>query len=173
MKDDKESLMSNLDISSGEPTVGDLERMIESIERGESRSVRTERSGASTTFDFPEHLKRPGWDYQWWPFKVLSEEVDASVMVEYAMGGWIPVPASHFPPLVPAGWKKPVIERQGCRAYMRPMRLTKEAQLEAQKHAIERRDSRLESAAVGDAGREFAPRDPRAGGISAEIKPLM
>ncbi len=157
----------------GDPTLEDLERMVESVERGTSRPSREQRGQTETTFDFPEQGKRPGWDYCWWPFKITGQEVDASQMVEYAQGGWIPVPVSHFPSLVPAGWNKPVIERRGCRAFMRPMRLSEEARAETRKHAYEQKANRLAAAQTGDSGREYAPRDPRVTGIDAKIQPLI
>lgn len=158
---------------SGDPTVEDLERMIEAVDRGDTHLTRESNSGVATTFDVPEQGKRPGWDYTWWPFKITGEEVDASTIVEYTRGGWIPVPATHFPSLVPRGWRKPVIERQGMRLFMRPQRLSDEAKTETYRQAFEQKANRLAAAQAGDAGREFAPRDSRAGGISTEIKPLM
>jgi len=157
----------------GDPTLEDLERMIASVERGDQRLTREPQGQVATTFDVPEQGKRPGWDYTWWPYKIVGQEVDAAELVEYAKGGWLPVPSSHFPSLVPQGWGKPVIERHGQRLFMRPMRLSEEARIESLQHAFEQKANRLAAAEVGDAGREFARRDGRAGGIAVDIKPLM
>lgn len=157
----------------GNPEVEDFERLLKSIETGDLTVSRDVRGQTATTFDVPEQGKRPGWDYCWWPFKIVGEEIDASVIVEYARGGWIEVHPSHFPSLVPRGWRRPCIERQGARLYMRPMRLSDEARAETERHAYEQKANRLAAAEAGDTGREFARRDPRAGGISAKVEPLM
>jgi hypothetical protein len=160
-------------VPSTDPSVRDLERVIEDLERGSTRVSRETRGTTANTFDFPESGKRPGWDYCWWPFKIVGEEVDASTMVEIRQGGWVEVPRSHFPTLLPPGWKKPCIERQGMRAYMRPMRLSLEAKNEAYQQAWEQRESRMRQQQTGDIGREFAQRDPRAGGVDVKIQPLV
>ena len=159
--------------SSGEPSLDDLERAVEALESGAVRVTRQPRGTTDTTFDVPEAGKRPGWDYCWWPFKVIGEEVDPSAMVEIAQGGWVPVPVSHFRALVPVGWKRPTIERQGQRLYMRPMRLSEEAKEETYKQAFEQKEAQVRQQLTGDSGREIAPRDPRAGGLRAKMEPLL
>jgi hypothetical protein len=161
-----------LPVGQGDPTVEDLERMIAAVERGEVTATREVRGSVDTTFDFPEQGKRPGWVYCWWPFKITGQEVDGAQMVSYAQGGWMPVPATHFPSLVPPGWTKPVIERHGQRAYMRRETLQKEAEIESKRHAFQQKADRLSQQQTGDLGREFAPRDPDSR-ISADIRPLM
>lgn len=158
---------------STDPEIEEYERQIRAIETGEIKLTRDSHSGSGvpTTFDIPEQGKRPGWAYQWWPFKVMAQDVDASDLVEYARGGWIPVHPRDFPSKVPPGSRGRTIDIRGMRLFMRPQRLNDEAQLEAFQQAFEAKDARLRAAAAGDTGREFAPRDPRAGSIT--IEPLM
>jgi len=138
---------------------GDMspEQMLDAIGSGEGLT-RESRVGITAAFDIPERGRREGWDYQWWPTHYVGEEVDPSYQVEIARGSWFPVPASHFPQLCPPGWKRPTIDREGMRLYMRPMRLTEEARNEAAQMAYRQKMDRLAAAQAGDAGRDMARR---------------
>lgn len=154
------------------------ERAIQDIIDGGGTELSRQSVQPGADFDIPLRGRTEGWDYQYWPIKVMGQEVDPSVLVEYRRGGWLPVPASHFPQLAAPGSQSRTIDRHGQRMYMRPHRLTVEAQAEATKLAFEQKDNRLAAAAAGDSGREFARRvfnqnDDRLSGISTDIKPLI
>ncbi len=157
--------------------VDELERAIEAAGDGGRHLTRESRGDHDTTFDVPMTGRRSGWDYTYWPFKVNGQEVDSSEITSLQQGGWLPVPKSHFPSLVPPDWAKPTIERHGCRLYMRPMRLTEQAREEASNVARRQVSDKLAQAAAGDSGRQFAARDSRAhtgaGPIDASIRPLI
>lgn len=156
---------------STDPEIEEYERQIRAIETGEVVLTRESNTGTQKTFDVPEQGKRPNWDYQWKTISIFAQPVDRSDLVEVQQAGWIEVHPSDFPSLMPFGYRGRTIERQGQRLYMRPLKLSQEAQLEAFQQAFEQKDARLRAAAAGDTGREFAPRDPRAGSIT--IEPLM
>lgn len=136
---------------SGDPTVDELERAIAAVGDG-SRVTRQARGMSDATFDIPMQGRREGWDYEWKTVRVNGEEVDPSSIVEYQQGGWNLVPRTHFPSLVPPGWKKPYIERWGMQLFMRPMHLSKEASEELRQHAFNTLNDRLSQAAVGEVG---------------------
>jgi hypothetical protein len=147
------------------------------VENYDAATVTRETRVSGTEFDIPMRGRRTGWDYCWWPTHIMGQEIDPSSTVEIQHGGWIPVPASHFPGQVPRGWARPTIDRQGQRMYMRPMRLTEEALAEQKKLAYEQKASRLAAAQAGDAGREFARRvnadGTPAAQIDVSVRPLL
>lgn len=133
--------------------------------------TRQSRLNGDNSFDIPQQGRISGWDYQYWPTHVMGQEIDPSETVNYQLGGWIPVPAKHFPQLCPPGWARPTIDRQGQRMYMRPMRLSQEARAEQTRLAHEQKFSKLAQAQAGDSGRDFAPRANE--GIKTELRPLL
>lgn len=153
------------------------ERAIQDIIESGGAGLTRQSVQAGADFDIPLRGRVEGWDYQYWPVKIVGQEVDPSVLVEYRRGGWIPVPASHFPQLRAPGSQSTTIDRHGQRMYMRPMRLTEEAKAEAHKLAYEQKAHRLAAAQAGDAGREFARRVNADGSpaarIDVDIKPLI
>lgn len=153
------------------------ERAIQDIIDSGGAELSRQSVQAGADFDIPLRGRVEGWDYQYWPVKIVGQEVDPSVLVEYRRGGWIPVPASHFPQLRAPGATSTTIDRHGQRMYMRPMRLTVEAKAEMQKLAYDQKAHRLAAAQAGDAGREFARRVNADGSpaarIDVDIKPLM
>lgn len=155
----------------------DLEGFIDSLGDGSMLTRESRRGGQDTTFDVPKQGRRPGWDYQWWPTHVIGQEVDPSAFVRIQNGGWVPVPASHFPQLCPVGWARRTIDREGQRLFMRPERLTQEALAEQNQQAYEQKANRLAAAQTGDVGREFArrvnPDGSPASSIVSDIRPLM
>jgi hypothetical protein len=152
-----------------------LEAAVEHYSDGAALTRESRTSGSE--FDIPQRGQRQGWDYQWWPTHVVGQEIDPSGQTEIARGGWIAVPASHFPTLCPPGWRRATIDRQGQRMYMRPMRLTQEAIAEQKQMAYEQKASRLAAAQAGDAGREFARRvnadGTPAAQIDVSVRPLL
>lgn len=133
--------------------------------------TRQSRLNGDNSFDIPQQGRIRGWDYQYWPTHIMGQEIDPSETVNYQLGGWIPVPAKHFPQLCPPGWARPTIDRQGQRMYMRPERLSVEARDEQLRLAYEQKHAKLSQAQTGDSGRDFAPR--RNDGIKTEMRPLL
>lgn len=133
--------------------------------------TRQTRLNGDNSFDIPQQGRVHGWDYQYWPTHIMGQEIDPSETVNYQMGGWIPVPAKHFPQLCPPGWARATIDRQGQRMYMRPMRLSDEARNEQRLLAHEQKNAKLAQAQTGENGRDYAPR--RNDGIRTEIRPLL
>lgn len=142
--------------ASGDPNVDELERAIAAMGDGE-QVTRQSRGATDSTFDIPLQGRRAGWDYEWKTVRVNGEEVDPSSIVEIQQGGWRLVPKTHFPSLVPPGWQRAYIERWGQQLYMRPQRLTDEANDELLKHALKVREDKLRQAQV-DGGAGTAPR---------------
>lgn len=126
-------------------------------EEGKPLRRRVDRS--QSAFDFPDRLKKKGWDYQWWPIRVMGEPMDPSSLVEIREGGWRPVSAKDMRELVPPGWDKPHVERGGQVLYMRPMHLTMEARAEDLKIAEDQRYDKLKGALAGP--QELAKIAPR------------
>jgi hypothetical protein len=153
------------------------ERAIQDIIDSGGTELTRQSMQAGADFDIPLRGRTPGWAYCYWPVKVMGQEVDPSTMVEYRRGGWIPVPASHFPQLRAPGSPATTIDRHGQRMFMRPTRLNDEAQAEMHKLAYEQKSSRLAAAQAGDGGREFARRVNADGSpaarIDVDIKPLI
>jgi hypothetical protein len=148
-----------------------LEDIIDALGTGE-HLTRERRGDGGGGLDVPLQGRREGWDYQWWATHVVGQEVDPSYTVEITRGSWFPVPASHFPQLCPPGWSRPTIDRQGLRLYMRPMRLTKEAQAEANRFAYEQKQARLQAAQAGETGSDYAKR-VQLEGITVKTEPLL
>lgn len=130
-----------------------------------TRKSRSERS--EELFSIPEHRKKPGWDYQFWPLTVLNQPVDRSRMQEIHAGGWRPVPAEHFPELQIPGVDDEYIETMGQRLYMRPAHLTDEARREEFDAAERQKRDRIQSAMDGRPSGHEGLRDVR--GI--EVRP--
>ena len=153
------------------------ERAIQDIIDSGGEGLTRQSMQAGADFDIPLRGRVPGWVYCYWPTKIMGQEVDPSTMVEYRRGGWLPVPASHFPQLRAPGSQATTIDRHGQRMFMRPERLNKEAEAEQQKLAYEQKASRLAAAQAGDAGREFARRvnadGTPAARIDVDVKPLI
>lgn len=157
----------------GNPELAALEAAVEHY--GDGSALTRESRVAGTEFDVPKKGQRLGWDYQWWPTHYMGQEIDPSFGVEIQRGGWIPVPASHFPQLCPRGWRRATIDRQGQRLFMRPMRLTEEAKAEQHQMAYEQKANRLAAAQAGDTGlaRRVNADGSSAARIDVEIKPLI
>lgn len=100
--------------------------------------------------EIPKHLKKPGWDYQWLPIRVLNEPVDPSRLRNFREGGWRPVMAKDMPDMAEydANPDSP-IEAEACRLYLRPMTLTREAQAEDLEYALQQQRDRTMAAASG------------------------
>jgi hypothetical protein len=155
----------------------DLEAFIDGLGDGRTLTREGRRGGADTTFEVPQQGRRQGWDYQWWVTHVTGQEEDPSYFVRIQNGGWVPTPAAHFPQLCPVGWARKTIDREGQRLFMRPQRLTDEANAEQRQMAYEQKANRLAAAQSGDSGRDFARRvnldGSPAAQIDVDIRPLM
>lgn len=109
-----------------------------------SRSQRTEGM-----LQVPQHMKKPGWDYQYWETTILNQPVDGSRMAEIHAGGWRPVPSREMPLLLPPGYTGEYIESYGQRLYMRPLRLSQEARDEDYQAAEQQKRDRVQGALEG------------------------
>lgn len=138
-----------------------------------TRRKRPERSSWS---DLPQHLKKPGWDYQWMAITVLGQPVDGSVLMDYREGGWRPDCAKNWPSLCEPGTAPDApIERRGQRLYLRPLSFTLEARSEDEQYARQQQHDRMAAAASGKSairGEEGMPngRGIRTVPISIEIE---
>ena len=120
------------------------------------RRSRDDRSGM---LEIPEHLKKPGWDYQYMTIRVLNEPVDNARLRDFTDNGqWRPAKAKDFPSLVDPGTPPNApIEIEGQRLYERPMSYTLQARQEDYIAAEEQRRDKLAAAA---AGRSTGNNDP-------------
>ena len=111
----------------------------------------------------PEHLKKPGWDYQFVVIRVLNEVVDWSIMREWQEGGWEACKAKDWPTLAPPDAKPDdPIDMRGQRMMERPMSLTREAQQEDLAYAQQQQRDKMIAAASGQSavrGEEGMPRN--------------
>lgn len=139
-----------------------------------TRRRRSDRAVGS--FDLPQHLKKPGWDYQWIAIRVLNEPVDSSVIMDFREGGWRPERCGNWPTLVEPGTPPDApLERRGQRLYARPLSLTLEAQTEDLQYAQSQQRDRMMAAASGKSairGEEGMPngRGIRTVPVSIEIE---
>jgi hypothetical protein len=102
------------------------------------------------TFDVPNHLKKRGYDYQWFAISVLGQPVDG-VLAEAHEGGWRAVPASDMQSMLAPGTDLRTVDRRGQRLFMRPMHLTLEARTEDYNHAEQQKRDRMQTAMEGRA----------------------
>ena len=127
---------------------------------GRARSVRENQSDDQITrksrgertvdvFSVPAHLRKRGWDYQWWPVSILGEAVGGGDMLAVHEGGWRPVRPSDMPEMRAPGETGDVIDRHGQRLFQRPMHLTQEARKEDHEAAEQQRRDRIEGALAG------------------------
>ena len=114
--------------------------------RRRSRAERQEHR-----FSVPEHLKKPGWDYQYWPITVLGQPVDRASITDAFQGGWRPVPVSEMPEMMPPGDPTEFVEDGGQRLFKRPKAFTEEAKAEERALALEVTTKRITAASRGAA----------------------
>jgi hypothetical protein len=111
----------------------------------------------------PEHLKKPGWDYQFIVIRVLNDQVDWSEIREYQEGGWTPCKARDWPTLAaPNAKDDDPIDMRGQRLFERPVYLTREAQQEDLAYAQQQQRDKMIAAASGQSavrGEEGMPRN--------------
>lgn len=88
------------------------------------------RINGADPYDFPAHLREPGWDYQWIPMSVYSDtQVVRQQNNQMVQNGWRPVMADRWPNSMPAGETGHIIIG-GQGLYERPMAMSLEARAE-------------------------------------------
>jgi len=140
----------------------------------EIRSRRRTRKGAQADKFYIDPKTIPlGWDYQWRRISCLNER-DPGYEVMLYQQAFTPVPADRHPELSPPGFEAKTIERDGLILMERPMRLTREAQLEDLEEARARVASR--KVQLGETPQGTLPRDHdsvrRITGVKQEFAPL-
>lgn len=110
---------------------------------------RSRRGGTENPYEVTPRLKKRGWDYEWKNDVVMGQPITNSEKVSIADAHWTPVPAQDMPEMLPPGWDKPYIERDGMTLMMRPMYLSEEARAEDYAIAQEQKNSKLAAGAVG------------------------
>lgn len=121
------------------------------------RLTRRSRRGDTNAWDIPMHLRKPGWDYQWWTMTVHGQQVDGGDVAEIYEGGWRPAKAKDFKEILSPHWDKPTVERQGQMLYTRPMHLTMEARQEFYEKAEEQKRDKLQAAMASAGGKIGRP----------------
>lgn len=131
-----------------------------------------------TTFDLPEHRKKPGWDYKWEPVTIMGMRVDRSVIRDAYKAGWRPEKAADWPELMEGVVEKyepdGPVEEGGQMLMGRPLHLSQEAQLESYNNAKRQERDRMQQAAGGQSmqGNEGLAnvRGVRVGGASLDVQ---
>ena len=116
---------------------------------GEPLRRRSRRDRQEHRFGIPDHLKRPNWDYAFWPLEVLGQPVSRGDITDVYHGGWRPVPVSEMPEMMPPGDKSEFVEEGGQRLYKRPMKFTEEAKAEERALAESQTGERIRATARG------------------------
>lgn len=90
-----------------------------------------------------------GWTYEWKMKTVLNAE-DPAHQVALARAGWLPVPASRHPEMMPYGYKGTEITRKGMVLMERPSEITDEVrQLEYRRARLQVRAKEEQLSAAG------------------------
>jgi hypothetical protein len=128
------------------------------IDRADEAAQRKRtRRGAQADKFFIDPAKIPnGWDYQWRRISCLNEPDPGYEVMLYEQA-FTPVPARRHPEMVPPSYKGETIERDGLLLMERPMRLTKEAQMEELAEARSRIAIRRQQ--MGETPQGTLPRD--------------
>lgn len=112
------------------------------------RRSRFERDTELMTF--PEHIKKPGWDYQFIAITVLNQPVDGAILRSFYDQGWRPCLVRDYPSMgLPGTSPDAPVEMLGCRAYERPIHLSMQAKQEDYDWAEQQRRDRTQAAATG------------------------
>ena len=128
--------------------------------RGEARAMdltrRSRHDRDVEGISFPERLKKPGWDYQGMPVRIMNADntrVDEAELIMWEDQGWRPCLVRDYPTLAARGANPDsAIETRGIRWYTRPKHLTLEAQEEDFNYAEQQRRDRTVAAATGGGG---------------------
>src|SRR6185437_5880382 len=106
--------------------------------RGDARAMELTRSSRHDRdvvgISFPDRLKKPGWDYQGMPVRIMNADngrVDEAELIMWEDQGWRPCLVKDYRAMAPRGANPDsAIETRGIRWYERPKHLTLEAQEE-------------------------------------------
>lgn len=106
-----------------------------------------------SSFDLPQHRKKPGWDYKWEVVTIVGQRVDRAVIRDAYRAGWRPEKAKDWPELLEGsvGTIGPddAIEEGGQMLMGRPMHLSMEAQVETYNKAKTQERDRMQAASQG------------------------
>ncbi|HEY6861681.1 MAG TPA: hypothetical protein VI358_18090 [Pseudolabrys sp.] len=130
----------------------------------EGNPVSRQRDNTIDQFYVPEHLKEPGWDYQWNVKSVLGQESMKDIIRD-AENGWTAVPSDRQGfdgRFMPKGWKG-AIERDGLVLCERPMALTEEARREDRHNANAMRQQNRDRFGLPELPVGFEDRNDRLG----------
>ena len=88
-----------------------------------------------------------GWDYAWRRHTVYNRE-DPTYQVQLASTGWVAVPASRHPELMPRGTAETTILRSGLMLMERPMQITERFRARDHREAVDQ--VRIKEAELAD-----------------------
>lgn len=77
-------------------------------------------------YDIPDHLVPDGFTVEWKNTHIMGQPVPVSELAAHEMAGWRPAPAELFMEIMPEGYEKPTIERDGMILMIRPASITKQ-----------------------------------------------
>lgn len=123
------------------------------------------RADRVSDFDVPLRYQKPGWSYQWVTTSVFNQPETSTMRTMEYDGGWRAAKARDFQELVLSGTSPDAsVDRDGQRLYVRPKRLTTEAQQEDMIAAGEQMRDRVTAAAAGNsAHRDYEALSGRVG----------
>ena len=107
-------------------------------------------------FYIPPEIIPNGWTYEWKRRLLLNKE-DPAYEVAVARTGWIAVPTSRHPNMMPSGTTSQTIERKGMVLMERPQMITDRAKaIDAKKAALQVRgkEAQLSTAPQGQFARD-------------------
>ena len=124
-------------------------REAESLDSAPRTRIRRDQRSVGM-FDLPAHMKKPGWDYQFWVTSVVGAPTEGSDMATIYDGGWRPEPNKNWPNVAPPGSdpNAPFV-RGGQMLFSRPMHLTIEAKQEDYAAADQQVRDRVQGALEG------------------------
>lgn len=136
------------------------EARIDSVRAAEIRAqeIIDSLDGAETAgneLDIPANLAPDGWEYQLKAETIAGQE-NRHHMLGLLRTGWMPVPASRHPWLMPAGYEGPIMIK-GLQLMEKPKILTDRSRAAEQREALDQ--VRNSEARLNDAPPNTAPRD--------------
>lgn len=91
---------------------------------------RVANDGERDRYYVPPHLVPDGFSVEWKRIEILGKPDKANV-VKLEASGWRPAPSEAFREILPSGYSQPFVEDgEGMGLYIRPMRMTDEANAE-------------------------------------------
>jgi hypothetical protein len=100
----------------------------------------------------------PGWEYEWKSRKVMNQE-NHSYMTELFRTGWVNVPTSRHPEMMPSEGKETIIERKGMVLMERPKEINDEVrniELKKARSQVYRKEAQLAGTPEGQMDRTLS-----------------